>query len=148
MQQKQIAVGKHLIDEPIEQARPQIDLVGILPQLLEDTTAERVQPQVQLKQDVLLALEVVVERGLGDPQPLGDLPQRGLVVALLVEQLERHVQDPLAHLSPGASTPRWRLSPAGSVDWRWTRLTGGWDCVTPKAYLTTGKLATRLTIVY
>ena len=75
MQQKQIAVGQHLVDEPIEQARPLIDRIGIVAELVEDIPAERVQPQMQLIQDVLLALEVVVERGLGHPQPLGDLAQ-------------------------------------------------------------------------
>ena len=76
---------------------------------------------MQLQQDVLLALEVVVERGLGDAQPLGDLAQRGLVVALLVEQLERHVQDALAHLAPGADAAARR--PGRLVVGRWTLLT-------------------------
>ena len=59
------------------------------------------QPHVQLQEDVLLALEVVVQRGLRDLQPLGDLPQRRLVVALLVEQLQRDVEDPLARRPAG-----------------------------------------------
>jgi hypothetical protein len=34
---------------------------------------------VQLQEDVLLALEVVVQRRLGDPEALGDVAERGLV---------------------------------------------------------------------
>ena len=56
--------------------------------MIERLPAESMEAQVQLEEDVFLALEVVVERGLGDVESLGDLPQRGLVVALLVEQLE------------------------------------------------------------
>jgi hypothetical protein len=37
--------------------------------------------------DVFLGREVVIERGLGDAEALGDLAQRGLVVTLLGEQL-------------------------------------------------------------
>ena len=43
--------------------------------------------------DVFLGLEVVVERGLGDAEPLGDLAQRGLLVALLGEELQGDVLD-------------------------------------------------------
>ena len=79
--------------------------------MIERLPAERVEAQVQLEEDVLLALEVVVERGLGDAESLGDLAQRGLVVALLVEQLERDVEDALAHRPAGPSAcgalPRW-----------------------------------------
>jgi len=45
------------------------------------------KPEVQLQQDVLLALVVVVERRLGDSQPLGDVAQRGLVVAATVDEV-------------------------------------------------------------
>jgi len=43
---------------------------------------------VEGEEDVLLAFEVVVEGGLGRAETVGDLAKRGLVVALLVEQLE------------------------------------------------------------
>src|SRR5215831_16413333 len=49
--------------------------------------------------DVLFGPEVVVQRGLGDAEPLRDLPQRGLLVALLGEQLKRYRLDAL----PGAA---------------------------------------------
>ena len=49
--------------------------------------------------DVLLGLEVVVQGGLGDAKPFRDLPQRGLLVALLREQLQRDRLDAL----PGAA---------------------------------------------
>ena len=42
---------------------------------LERLTAERVQAQMELEQDVLLALEVVVERRLRDAESLGDVAQ-------------------------------------------------------------------------
>jgi len=44
--------------------------------------------------DVLLAVEVVVERRLGDVQLFGDLAHRGGFVALVGEELQRHGQDP------------------------------------------------------
>ena len=102
VQQEQLAVGEHLIDELIEQLRPGRCRLGSSPscvELIEQLAPELVQPQVQLEEDVLLALEVVVERRLGDAEPLGDLAQRRLVVALLVEELERDVEDPLARLA-------------------------------------------------
>jgi len=77
--------------ERVDDLRPCRGRQGVVPegvQLVEQVGAERVQAQVQLEEDVLLALEVVVERRLGDTQALGDLAQRGLVVALLVEELE------------------------------------------------------------
>ena len=63
---------------------------------------EGVQAQVQRQEDVLFALEVVVEGGLGEAQRVGDLAQRRLVVAVLGEQVEGDVQDAL----PGVE-PRW-----------------------------------------
>src|SRR5215471_3060746 len=45
--------------------------------------------------DVLFGLEVVVQGGLGDAEPFRDLPQRGLLVALLGEQLQRDRLDAL-----------------------------------------------------
>ena len=61
-----------------------------------------VDRHVQGGDDVFLGLEVVVEGGLGDPDPLGDLPERGLVVALLHEEVQGDVEDALtvAWISP------------------------------------------------
>ena len=110
VEQEEIAVGDDLVDELVEQLHPRPGLVSSridVAEAVEHVTPELVQPHVQLKEDVLLALEVVVQRGLRDLQPLGDLPQRGLVVALLVEQLQRDVEDPLTRRpagSPAAGT--------------------------------------------
>ncbi len=57
------------------------------------------------EEDLPLALEVVVERRLGDAESLRDLPKRRPLVSLLVEQLERHVEDPFPRRL--ASAP-WR----------------------------------------
>ena len=101
-----------LIDEVVEQLRPGVGaLLSVLEALepLERLAPERVQAQMQLQEDVFLALEVVVERGLRACEPLGDFAQRGLVVALLVEQLERDVEDALAR-RPTAGVRRVRGS--------------------------------------
>jgi len=58
--------------------------------------------------DVFLGLEVVVQRGLGHAKPLGDLPQRGLLVTLLGKQFERDL-----------------LCPGPGIGPRHTELTGG-----------------------
>ena len=68
----------------------------LLAELIQRIEAELVQAQVERHQDVFLAGEVVIERRLGNPQLLGDLPERRLVEALLDEQVERHVEDALA----------------------------------------------------
>ena len=72
------------------------------------------------KQDVLLALEVVVERRLRRAEPLGDVAQRGLVVALIDEQLERDVEDPLTRRRLRLARPQRRparlASPGASAD--------------------------------
>lgn len=75
----------------VEQFGP--DLGGLLASAeladpVEHPAAEVVQPHVEGEEDVLLAFEVVVEGGLGRAETVGDLAKRGLVVALLVEQLE------------------------------------------------------------
>jgi len=38
-----------------------------------------------LEQDLVLAAEIIVKRGLGDIQPLGNIVERGSVIALLEE---------------------------------------------------------------
>src|ERR1700722_3780234 len=63
------------------------------PRLLRAPSDERVEPgEVVLGEaanDVFLGLEVVVKRGFGDAEALGDLPQGGPLVALLGEELKR-----------------------------------------------------------
>ncbi len=86
-------------DEPVEQTWPGSSArlaVRERIQRAQQLLAQGVQAQVQLEQDVRLALEVVVERRLGEPEALGDVADRRLVVALLGEQLERDVEDPFA----------------------------------------------------
>jgi len=68
--------------------------------------------------DVFLGLEVVVKRGLGDAKPLGDLAQRGLLVALLGEQFERDL------LRPGPGIGAWRAGVTGLVRGRTSRAGG------------------------
>lgn len=78
---------------------------------------ELVHRGVQVVQDarenVLLGLEMVVERGSGDLQLLRDLTQRGLLVSLLGEQLQRDLLDPFPGIAApgvhrGSTTPgRW-----------------------------------------
>src|SRR6185312_10805842 len=58
--------------------------------------------------DVLFGPEVVVQGGLGHAKPLRDLPQRGLLVALLREQLQRDLLDAL----PGAAARELAARPA------------------------------------
>ncbi|GMA34461.1 hypothetical protein GCM10025876_06650 [Demequina litorisediminis] len=53
-------------------------------------------------EDLLLGLEVVVQGGLRDPQVLGNLAQRGLVVAVGGEALESDLLDALARVSTPA----------------------------------------------
>ena len=76
VQQHEVAVLEHLVDEAVDQPRPGVGAgLSVLQELelLERLASERVQAQVQLQQDVLLALEVVVERRLGGTEPLGDV---------------------------------------------------------------------------
>jgi hypothetical protein len=99
VERHQRAVLGELGDEAVDQPRPSgraLRTVVKRFQFVQDPLADRVQAEVQLEQDVRLALEVVVERGLGRAQALGDVAQRGLVVAVLGEQLECDVEDPLA----------------------------------------------------
>src|ERR1017187_7082757 len=49
----------------------------------------------QAADDVFLGFEVVIQGRLGDTEPFGDLPQRGLLIPLLREKLQRHGLDPL-----------------------------------------------------
>ena len=75
---------------------PELDGDGLVAQLGHGLLAEVVQAHVQRHEDVLFAGEVVVEGGLGDAQALGDLPQAGAVVALVGEEVERHIENAFA----------------------------------------------------
>lgn len=55
------------------------------------------------EQDLVLAAEVIVERGLGDVQPFGNVVQGGAVVALFEEQGDGRAQHRLALLVAGAA---------------------------------------------
>ena len=119
VEQEQVLVLRDRVDELVEQRGPRGgQRVGIVErsELFERLPPERVQPQVELEEDVLLAREVVVERRLRDAEPVGDLAQRGLVVALVVEELERDVEDPLPRVARAggrrAIAPSSRLAAA------------------------------------
>ena len=78
VEEDQLAVARELVDEADREPWPGVRALLVVLEVLEvieRLAAERVEAQVQLEQDVFLALEVVVERGLGDAEPLGDLAQ-------------------------------------------------------------------------
>ena len=79
--EEDLALAEDLVDQLIEQVAPELEGDGLVTQAHEGIFAELVEPHVQRQEDVLLRLEVVVEGGLGDAQPVGDLPQAGAVVA-------------------------------------------------------------------
>src|SRR6266496_24098 len=62
----------------------------------------------QAADDVFLGLEVVVQRCLGDIEPLGDLAQRRLLVALLGEQRDRDLLDACPGVAADACIVRRR----------------------------------------
>jgi hypothetical protein len=101
VQEDQLAVGQHLIDEVVEQAGPGRGALGALRDRLdsvEDLPPDLVEAEVQLDEHVLLALKVVVERRLRRAEALGDVAQRGPLIPALREQLEREVEDLLTRL--------------------------------------------------
>jgi len=79
---------------------------------------------MQRHEDVLFGLEVVVERGLGDAEAVGDLAQAGAVVALVDEQVEGDVEDAI----PGGRRDRLVLTgrpprrprPSSGHCWSWS----------------------------
>jgi hypothetical protein len=102
-----LAAGQHDPDVAVQQLPPGrlghrlvLGPVQELVDLLEVVVGEAVD-------DVFLGLEVVVQRGFGYAQPFGDLAQRGLLIALLGKQLERHL------LGPGPGIGARRSGPAG-----------------------------------
>src|SRR6185369_15478763 len=56
-----------------------------------------------LVENLVLAAEVVVQRGLGDVEPFGDVVERGAVIALFEKELHRRAQYRLALLVAGAA---------------------------------------------
>ena len=109
VEQEQVAVRHDLIDELVEQPRPGVggSAVAEPAELVERRRAPSAcSRRCSSRRMSSLRLEVVVERRLRDAEPLGDLAQRRLVVALLGEQLERDVEDPLARRPRRASARR------------------------------------------
>ena len=73
--EEELALGQHLADDLVEQLAPSLEGDGFVADAVEGALAEVVDAHVEGHQDVVLRLEVVVERRLGHPQPFGDLPQ-------------------------------------------------------------------------
>ena len=123
---------QHLVDQAVEQPGPRCRR-GVVPHGVERLTAELVEAQVERHQDVGLAGEVVVDRRLGEAEPVGDLAERRLVVALRAEQLEGDVEDALPgrrRADPSRRSPDPRAVPVGRPGPRsWAGF-----------YLTTGRL--------
>ena len=96
MEKEEPAAGGDLIDDAVEKGQPRRAARWLASELGGRRPHQVVHPHVQRHEDVLLALEMVVEGGLGHPQALGDLAKRGRVVALLHEELEGDVENPFA----------------------------------------------------
>ena len=75
VQDEERPVPEYLVDQLIEDRHPR--LAGHLGRVdaAQRPLPEFVQPHVQRHQDVFLAGEVVVDRRLGETEPLGDLAQ-------------------------------------------------------------------------
>ncbi len=104
VEEDELAVVYDLVDEVVEESRPGVCArasVLEVPEPLKRLPAKRMKSQVKLKQDVLLAFEVIVERCLCGAKPLSDVAQRRLVVTLLGEQLERDVENALTRRGAG-----------------------------------------------
>ena len=71
-------------------------LAGRFAEALHRATSDFVQAHVQGQQDLVLALEVVVDRCFRESELVGDLAQRCLVEALLDEEVHRDVEDAIA----------------------------------------------------
>jgi ABC-2 type transport system ATP-binding protein len=95
--EEQLLVLEDPCDERVDEARPRGRDGGIVVEVeaRDDVLTECVQAKVKRKQDLLLALEVVVERSLRDAEAFRDLPKRRPLVSPLVEQVEGDVEDPL-----------------------------------------------------
>src|ERR1700728_3741524 len=96
-------------------------------------------------EEILLGAEVVVERGLGEPEAIGYLLQRRSIESLLGEQLERDVENSGAGVRGGSG------SACGVRDGRHGRhatsllaIRQGLTCRPARNYLTAGKLDARM----
>ncbi len=72
-QHEQSAVPEYLVDQPIQDLRRPLErhVPGVDP--AQGSASELVETEMELDQDVFLAGEVVVDRGLREAQPLGYL---------------------------------------------------------------------------
>ena len=96
MHEEELALGQHLVDHLVEQLAPKLESHGLVADAVEGVLAEVVEAHVEGHEDVLLALEVVVEGRLGHAQLFGDLSQARAVVALGQEEVEGRVENALA----------------------------------------------------
>ncbi len=101
--EEDLALGQHLAGDLVDQLTPLLEGDRLVPHAQEGLLAELVDAHVQRQEDVVLGLEVVVQRGLGDAEAFGDLAQAGAVEALLGEEVERHIEDALAGVDVGGS---------------------------------------------
>ena len=110
---------QHLVDQPVEEPCPRRRR-RVVPHGVQRLATELVQTQVQRHQDVGLAGEVVVDRRFGEAEPVGDLPERRLVVALGAEQLEGDVEDALPGRCPSVpAVTESSIGPDGDVLGHW-----------------------------
>src|SRR5439155_8369659 len=115
---------QHDVDVVREQPRPSSrDVVTWLLLVEGDEVGDGIEPRPrELDDEVVLGREVVVERRLGEPEPVRDLPQRRRVVSLHREQLQRGVEDLLAGAHrrghAGASLPYATFSSSRSASKR------------------------------
>lgn len=81
---------------------------GLRDAIVDELVAER----PALEQDLILAAEIIVQRRLGDVQPLGDIVERGAVITLFKEQLDGGAQHCFALFVAGAA-PAFEGQPGG-----------------------------------
>ena len=145
VQQKQLALGEHLVDHRRERF-PDRQVIGPSA-ICSAGLSQFVNAKVQRQEDVVLGHEVVVERRLGESQPLRDLPQRGPVEALLDERSSatsrmRSRVEPRRLVRAGLCLPAPRTPPQPvGPSFRVARVTSPSRVVL--FYLTAGKRAPR-----
>ena len=91
----ELAVGRNHVDEPVEHGEPRLHRDRSFSELRYPVRTDLVQALMQRHEDVVLRGEVVIEGGLRKSQLFGDLSQRCLVEALLDEEVEGDVENPL-----------------------------------------------------
>jgi hypothetical protein len=85
--QEELALSRHLIQQFVERAVPDLERDGLARQMCERPLAELMHAHVQRQQDFFLGSEVVVDRRLGDAEPFRDLAHGGAVETLVGEQV-------------------------------------------------------------